>query len=287
MRKNLFIFILLILGLVSCNLDSKLLDNKGGSPDNFLKDVVNNVQDFVSNVQGDEPIKEDVVNKVYVEKVVIGDSVIKDEKGELISALINDINSVMGLLNQDKAEVEDANQYGMKDEVFKFVLNEVNGKTLDHDDNKKVRRLFYSSVLYNKERIEDFAEILKKVESDNRNKGTWIQDIMNAVVVDLQFGFERVINKLEKNREQLDKLSLVDLREIKSKLEEIQLQKLNWRKAVDSLISSYKAKADGIDSDSKKLIEHIEKKYKDLIKVKISGMKAVSNRIIAILGTIK
>ncbi|AFI31679.1 hypothetical protein Q7M_1536, partial (plasmid) [Borrelia crocidurae str. Achema] len=103
MRKNLFI--LLILGLVSCNLDSKLLDNKG-RPDNFLKDVVN-------NVQGDEPIKEDVVNKVFVEKVVRGDSVIKDEKGELISALINDINSVMGLLNQDKAEVEDANQYGM------------------------------------------------------------------------------------------------------------------------------------------------------------------------------
>ncbi|WP_041177906.1 complement regulator-acquiring protein [Borrelia duttonii] len=284
MRKNLFI--LLVLGLASCNLDSKLLDNKG-RPDNFLKDVVNNVQDVVNDVQGDEPIKKDFVDKVSVKKVVGGDSVIKDEKGELVSALINDINSVMGLLNQDKAEVEDANQYGMKDEVFKFVLNDVNGKTLDHDDNKEVRRLFYSSLLYNKARIEDFAEILKKVESDNTNKGTWIQDIMNAVVVDLQFGFERIINKLEENREQLDKLSLVDLREIKSKLEEMQLQKLNWRKAIDSLISSYKAKADGIDSDSKKLIEHIEQKYKDLIKVKTPGMKAVSNRIIAILGTIK
>ncbi|ACH94074.1 complement regulator-acquiring protein [Borrelia duttonii] len=284
MRKNLFI--LLVLGLASCNLDSKLLDNKG-RPDNFLKDVVNNVQDVVNDVQGDELIKEDVVNKVSVEKVVKGDSVIKDEKGELISALINDINSVMGLLNQDKAEVEDANQYGMKNEVFKFVLNAVNNKTLDHDDNKEIRRLFYSSLLYNRERIKDFAEILKKVESDNTNKGAWIQDIMNAVVVDLQFGFERVINKLEENRDKLNKLSLVDLREIKSKLEEIQLQKLNWRKAVDSLISSYKAKTDGIDSDSKKLIEHIDKKYKDLIKVKIPGMKAVSNRIIAILGTIK
>ncbi|WP_024654737.1 complement regulator-acquiring protein [Borrelia hispanica] len=273
MRKNLFI--LLILGLVSCNLDSKLLDNKG-RPDDFLKDVVN-------NVQGDEQIKEDVVNKVSVKKVVREDSVIKDEKGELISAIINDIDNVMGLLNQDKAEVEDANQYGMKDEVFKLVLNAVNNKKLDPYDNKEVRRLFYSSLLYNKERIKDFAEILKKVESDNTNKGTWIYDIMNAVVVALQFDFERIINKLEKNREQLDKLSLVDLREIKSKLEEMQLQKLNWRKAVDSLISSYKAKTDGIDSDSKKLIEHIDKRYKDLIKVKIPGMKAVSNRIISIL----
>ncbi|ETZ17166.1 Antigen P35, partial [Borrelia duttonii CR2A] len=144
MRKNLFI--LLVLGLASCNLDSKLLDNKG-RPDNFLKDVVNNVQDFVNNVQDDEPIKEDVVNKVSVEKVVRGDSVIKGEKGELISALINDINSVMGLLNQDKAEVEDVNQYGMKDKVFKLVLNAVNNKTLDHGDNNEVRRLFYSSLL--------------------------------------------------------------------------------------------------------------------------------------------
>ncbi|WP_268744160.1 CRASP family complement regulator-acquiring lipoprotein [Borrelia persica] len=99
--------------------------------------------------------------------------------------------------------------------------------------------------------------------------------------------FERVINKLEENRDKLDKLSLIDLRKIKSKLQEIQLQKFNWRKAVNSLIASYKAKADGIDSDSKKLIEHIERKYKDLIKVKISGMQAVSDRIIAILDTIK
>ncbi|WP_041177067.1 complement regulator-acquiring protein, partial [Borrelia crocidurae] len=232
MRKNLFI--LLVLGLASCNLDSKLLDNKG-RPDNFLKDVVN-------NVQGDEPKKEDIVNKVFVKKVVRGDYVIKDEKGELISALINDVDNVMGLVSQDKAEVEEENQYGMKDEVFKFVLNAVNNKTLDHDDNKEVRRLFYSSLLYNKEKIRDFAEILKKVESDNTNKGTWIYDTMNIVVEDLQSSFERVINKLEKNIAKLDKLSLVDLREIKSKLEGIQLQKLNWRKAVDSLIASYKAK---------------------------------------------
>ncbi|WP_024653138.1 complement regulator-acquiring protein [Borrelia persica] len=281
MRKNLFI--LLILGLISCNLDSRLLGHKNnqGRIENSLKDVEN-------GVQGDEPTKEDVVNKVSVKKVIVrGDSVIRDEKEELISALINDIDNVMGLVNQDKVEVEDASQYGMKDEVFKLVLNTVNNKTLDHDDNKEVRRLFYSSLLYNKERIKDFAEILKKIGSDNINKGTWIEDIMNTVVGHLQFGFERVINKLEENRNKLDKLSLVDLREIKFKLEEIQLQKLNWRKAVNSLVASYKAKTDGIDSDSKKFIEHIERRYKDLIKVKIFGMQAVSNRIISILDTIK
>ncbi|WP_024652895.1 complement regulator-acquiring protein [Borrelia persica] len=142
-------------------------------------------------------------------------------------------------------------------------------------------------MLYNKERIKDFAEILKKIESDNANRGTWIEDMMNVIVGCLQFSFERVVDKLEENRDKLNKLSLVDLREIKSKLEEIQLQKLSWRKAVNSLVVSYKAKTDGIDSDSKKLIEHIEKKYKDLITVKIRGMKAVSDRIIGILDTIK
>ncbi|MBW6187537.1 complement regulator-acquiring protein, partial [Pseudomonas aeruginosa] len=155
-------------------------------------------------------------------------------------------------------------QYDMKDEVFKLLSNTVNNKTLDNDENKELRRLFYSSLLYNKERIKDFAEILKKIGSYNTNKGTWLRDIMNAVI-NLQSNFEEVIAKIEENKDKLDKLSLDDLREVKTKLEEIQLQKLNWRKAVNSLIESYKAKTDDIDSDSEKLIKHIEKEYKDLI----------------------
>ncbi|WP_038363823.1 complement regulator-acquiring protein [Borrelia persica] len=277
MRKNLFI--LLILGLVSCELDSQLSGNKEKSKDPFNA--------IVNGIQGDEARKEDVVDKVVVNKVVRRDSVIKDEKGELISELINDVDNVMGLVSEDKAEVEDESQYGMKDEVFKSLLDDVNNKTLNHDDNKEVRRLFYSSLLYNKERIRDFAEILKKLKSDNTNENKLLVDIVNAAVTHLQFTFERVINKIEENRDELDKLSLIDLREIKSKLEEIQLQKLGWRKAVNSLIASYKAKIDGIDSDSKKLIEYIEKKYQDLIKVKIPAMKLISDRIISILDTIQ
>ncbi|WP_158298582.1 hypothetical protein [Borrelia duttonii] len=58
------------------------MDNKGGIPNDFLKEVVN-------SFQSDEPRKEYVVSKVFVKKVVRGDSVIKHEKEELILALIN------------------------------------------------------------------------------------------------------------------------------------------------------------------------------------------------------
>ncbi|ATQ19224.1 complement regulator-acquiring protein (plasmid) [Borrelia miyamotoi] len=294
MKKTLFIFKLLILGLVvSCNLDSKLLDTKERNKD-VSKGVVN-------GVKGDEPaVKEESVRKEVIEdddsKEVVngvqGDEssskgYVFDEKEKLISELKKDIDNVKGLVSQDKAEVEDENQYGMKDQVFKAVVNTANNKTLEHDENKELRRLFYSSLLYNKDKIKEFAEILKKIESDNTNKGTWIRDIMNVSILDLQSNFEEVIAKLEANKDKLDKLSLDDLREVKTKLEEIQLQKLNWRKAVNSLIESYKAKTDDIDSDSEKLIKHVEKEYKDLITVKIPGMKSVYDKIVGVLDTIE
>nr|ALZ45555.1 Hypothetical protein [Borrelia miyamotoi] len=294
MKKNLFIFKLLILGLVvSCNLDSKLLDNKERNKDDS-KGVVN-------GVQGDEPAaKEESVKKEVIgdddSKGVVNDvqgdessskEYVFDDKEKLISELKKDVDNVKGLVSQDKAEVEDESQYGMKDEVFKAVLNTANNKTLDNDENKELRRLFYSSLLYNKDKIKEFAKILQKIESDNTNKGTWIRDIMNAVILELQSNFEEVIAKVEENKDKLDKLSLDDLKEVKTKLEEIQLQKLNWRKAVNSLIESYKAKTDDIDSDSKKLIEHVEKEYKDLITVKIPGMKAVYDKIVGVLNTIE
>ncbi|BCR22254.1 complement regulator-acquiring protein [Borrelia sp. HM] len=253
MRKNLFLYTLLMVGMMSCNLDSKLL------------------------LGGDKEKTKEEGNKVPIGK---------DEREQLISALIYDVDNVRKMVSQDKVEVEDINQYGMKDEVFKAVINTLNGKTLEHDNNKEARRLFYSSLLYNKERIKDFAEILKKIESDE-TKGTWIKDIIDAGREHLQSNFERVVNKLADNRDKLGKLSLDDLREVKSKFEEIQIQRLAFRKAVNSLIASYKAKTGGIDSDSKKLIAHVDKEYKNLIKVKIPGMKSVFDRIVVILDTIK
>ncbi|AHH09973.1 Antigen P35, partial (plasmid) [Borrelia parkeri SLO] len=72
MRKNLFIFTLLVVGLVSCDLNSKLLGNKERNKD-LSKEVVNSVQGdeaykevninglekVVDDIQGDEPAKED------------------------------------------------------------------------------------------------------------------------------------------------------------------------------------------------------------------------------------
>nr|WP_247073547.1 virulence associated lipoprotein [Borrelia turicatae] len=95
------------------------------------------------------------------------------------------------------------------------------------------------------------------------------------------------MDKVEKSKDKLDKLSLVDLKEVKTKFDEIKSQREAFIKAVGSLIASYKAKTDGIDSDSEKLIKHVEKEYKDLITVKIPGMKSVYDKIVGVLDTIK
>lgn len=103
---------------------------------------------------------------------------------------------------------------------------------------------------------------------------------VNAGREHVQSNFEKVVNKLEESRAKLEELSLDDVKEVKTKFDELKKQREDFKKAVDSLLASYKAKTDGIDSDSKKLIDHVAKEYKDLITVKIPGMKKVSDDIL-------
>ncbi|MCD2383616.1 P12 family lipoprotein [Borreliella burgdorferi] len=59
MVKNLFLYILLIVGLMSCNLDSKLSDNKEQKNNNGAKkEGVDSVQkDFAKNLEGEQEYK--------------------------------------------------------------------------------------------------------------------------------------------------------------------------------------------------------------------------------------
>ncbi|MBB6213702.1 P12 family lipoprotein (plasmid) [Borreliella californiensis] len=59
MVKNLFLYILLIVGLMSCNLDSKLSDNKEQKNNNGAKrEVLDSVQkDFTKNLEGEQEYK--------------------------------------------------------------------------------------------------------------------------------------------------------------------------------------------------------------------------------------
>ncbi|WP_338321071.1 complement regulator-acquiring protein [Borrelia miyamotoi] len=288
MRKNVFLYTLLIVGLMSCNLGSKSLDSKeGGIKKDFAeaKAADKVVNGGGGNLQGDEASKEGNVDALRggIVNDVQGDEAKEDnevgEKEKLVAELKKETEDFMGLVKKYKTEVEDGDQYGMKNEVFKAVTDTSNNKTLDGDENKEARRLFYSSLEYDKDKIKELAKILKKIETDNDNKGTWVKDIINSGREHVQSNFEKVVNKLEESKAKLEKLSLDDLKEVKTKFDELKTQREDFKKAVDSLLASYKAKTDGIDSDSKKLIEHVEKEYKDLITVKLPGMKAVSDKI--------
>lgn len=148
---------------MSCNLDSKSLDNKDGiKKDSAVADKVVNGGGSSGTLQGDEAAtkkEEDngdalrgVVNDVQ------GDEAREDkevgEKEKLVAELKKETEDFLGLVKNYKAEAEDEDQYGMKDEVFKAVTDTSNNKTLDGDEDKEARRLFYSSLEYDKDKIK-------------------------------------------------------------------------------------------------------------------------------------
>lgn len=74
-----------------------------------------------------------------------------------------------------------------------------------------------------------------------------------------------------------------ELREVKTKSEEIQLKKLTVKKLVNNPIAFYNAKTDNIDSLWQQKINkvYIDKEYKDLITVQIPRIKSAYDKMVA------
>ncbi|WP_210753417.1 P12 family lipoprotein, partial [Borreliella valaisiana] len=91
MRKNLFLYTLLTIGLISCNLDSKLSSNKKQKNNKDIKEVLGNVQgNAINNLYGNQEEQKDFTKnfrELKDERRILAEGFIEPSAKESIEVL--------------------------------------------------------------------------------------------------------------------------------------------------------------------------------------------------------
>lgn len=142
MKKNNFIIIIYFLGLSSCNSANSVLENTNFKFNQREKIIGENLKPEANHLKVDAA-KDDLVVKII-------------EIAKLVKARI--------ILDREK--IEPLDQFGMKDFVFSNLILDSNREKYSHNENKDIRRKFYSSLNCDEKLIIVFGEILNKISSD-------------------------------------------------------------------------------------------------------------------------
>lgn len=197
MRKNLFLHIILILGLTSCNLNSKLLNNTEQKKHNETKEIANNIQEKQKTLS-------------------------KNSKKQEYDNLIVPINPEIPLLphnngadipnntlieNNQKKEIkkEDlipyTNEEKEADQTIKRVESIITkyggfSKLAEDINNIKKRYVSIKSDFQDvREKIHDELTTLKKNYSINKTKIKELVQLQNNLKIDLKL--ENLINEID------------------------------------------------------------------------------------------
>ncbi|ACO37807.1 P12 family lipoprotein [Borreliella burgdorferi] len=197
MRKNLFLHIILILGLTSCNLNSKLLNNTEQKKHNETKEIANNIQEKQKTLS-------------------------KNSKKQEYDNLIVPINPEIPLLphnngadipnntlieNNQKKEIkkEDlipyTNEEKEADQTIKRVESIITkyggfSKLAEDINNIKKRYVSIKSDFQDvREKIHDELTTLKKNYSINKTKIKELVQLQNNLKIDLEL--ENLINEID------------------------------------------------------------------------------------------
>ncbi|AHH13040.1 Antigen P35 (plasmid) [Borrelia hermsii YBT] len=205
----------------------------------------------------------------------------EEDKAPLIACITNKAQTSIASIKQYKNKAEDDGQYGMKQGVFKYLRNSVNQKTVNSDENTPLRKLFYLSLEWNEDKIRKFGIIFNKIDLNNINNLT--QNIFLAGADHAQRDFEQIINIIENKKDNLKTPSLQELKNIKSKLEEIYELKQKWTDTINNIITDYEANTDDSQNNNQALLKHINSQYGRVFKDEIPKIKALAQDIEKIL----
>ncbi|UGQ17627.1 complement regulator-acquiring protein [Borrelia sp. RT1S] len=176
-------------------------------------------------------------------------------KEELITKLKETAKKIVDQVGKERANlnnIESPTQSGIKYKVFSS-----NSLYTDED-----RRKFYSSLEYDEKRIRDFAKILNKISDYGaREYDLLVGSIVSMGYWTIQRLFEATYENIDEREHRLAQLKEEDIRTIESELENMHKIKAKWLETIDAIILSYEKNEDGISSNVKKLIDHLQTKY--------------------------
>ncbi|AHH13504.1 Antigen P35 (plasmid) [Borrelia hermsii YBT] len=205
----------------------------------------------------------------------------EEDKAPLIAWITNKAKTSIASINQYKNKTEDDSQYGMKQGVFQYLRNSANQKTVNSVENTQLRKQLYSSLDWSGDKIRKFGTILNTIKRNDTNN--LAKTILLAGVNYAQGHFEWIISITYDKTEHLNKLTLQELKNIKSKLEEIYELKQKWTDTINNIITDYEANTDDSQNNNQALLKHINSQYGRVFKDEIPKIKALAQDIEKIL----
>ncbi|UPA18950.1 complement regulator-acquiring protein (plasmid) [Borrelia puertoricensis] len=267
--NNTFItFVLIAFILVGCNSDRTLAKTQ-----------------YHTNSQANTNQSDDKPSELKINKEHAQDNLkeIKDvkskednKKAALIAEIIQKVQTSIALINGYKNNIEDDDQYGMKWGIFRFLKDSENGKTINSAENKHIRKQFYLSLEWKKDTLTKFATIIKD-NTDNLAKIILVTGINYS-----QEYFEWIINIIHNKKDNLQTLTLQELKDIKNKLAQIENLRKKWIDTINNIITEYEANND-MQNNNQKFIQHVNSKYSSIFKTEIPNIQVLSHDIEKIL----
>ncbi|AMR75872.1 complement regulator-acquiring protein [Borrelia hermsii] len=203
------------------------------------------------------------------------------DKAPLIAWITNKAQTDMALINKYNNNIEDTEQYGMKQGAFKFLKNTENNKIMNSVENTQLRKQLYSSLDWSEGKIRKFGTILNTIERNDPNN--LAKTILSAGVNYAQGYFEWIISITHNKIEHLNKLTLRKLKNIKVNFEKIDKLRQKWRDTIDNIIAKYEANTDGMQNDNQVLINHVNSQHGTIFKYFILNMQVIAQNIEKIL----
>ncbi|QFP42378.1 complement regulator-acquiring protein (plasmid) [Borrelia miyamotoi] len=199
------------------------------------------------------------------------------EKAALIAEITNKAQTSVELINEYNKKTERHEQYGMKWGAFKILKLTENSKTINSSENKNIRQKLYSSLDWKENTIQKFGQILNAIAINDTKKLT--ESILEAGVTYTQSNFEETVKTINTKKDNLKKLTLEELKDIKNNLERVEELRKKWQDTVDKIIAEHEADTSGIKSNEETLRNYVDSQYNTILKTELPKIKGLYQKI--------
>ncbi len=207
MRKSLFLYTLLMGGLMSCNLDSKLSSNKEQKNNNNVKEVSNSVQedglnDLYNNQEKQKSFTKNFGERKYEDLINPIEPIIPSESPKNKANIPN-----ISIVHTQKKEIKEedlipsTNEEKEADEAIKYLEENILQNSKFSELIKEVRVLKDEYALIN----SDFYDVIEKIHNkktslmenykNNRDKINKLTLLQNNLKINIEL--EQLINMID------------------------------------------------------------------------------------------
>ncbi|WNY69179.1 complement regulator-acquiring protein [Borreliella lusitaniae] len=133
---------------------------------------------------------------------------------------------------------------------------------LDQDNRMRLKRIIYSSLDYETQKIDTLKEILEKLKEQTFNqKNEKIKDFFAQIVIGMQKAIDNNTASLEKNKNSNQKEKEEEKKDALMGAKELLNKKEEFAKRLNTIIQAYKQNHENIQKDMQKLANYIHEHY--------------------------